>query len=90
MRLVRQGSQIKIINFADSDKHKLRLFPNVPNNIRAIISGTSNIGKTHALVSLLLSENGPPFLNSYLYSTTLFQDIYDYYTYVLPGIEDSG
>ena len=90
MRLVRQASKIEIINFADSDKHKVRYSPNVPNNIRAIVCGPSNAGKTFDLISLLLSENSPLFLNSYLYSTTLFQDIYDYYRYVLTGIEDFG
>lgn len=50
--------------------------PLLSNNIRCLICGPSNCGKTNVLLSLLLNANGVKFLNVYLYSKSLQQPKY--------------
>jgi len=50
--------------------------PLLPNNIRAIICGPSNSGKTNVLLNLIYSENGLAFENIYLYSKSRYQPKY--------------
>ncbi len=59
-----------------------------PNSIRCIIAGPSNCGKTTALISLLLSENGLKFENLYIFSKSFFQPIYQYLYKVLQNVKE--
>lgn len=47
-----------------------------PTNVRCVICGPSNCGKTNLLMTLLTNENGLRFENIYIYSKTLYQDKY--------------
>lgn len=47
---------------------QLRHGPLLPNNIRCIICGPSNCGKTNVMYNLLTNENGLKFENVYLYT----------------------
>jgi hypothetical protein len=48
----------------------------LPSNVRALISGPSNCGKTNVVISLLIDPNGVKFENVYIYSKTLYQKSY--------------
>lgn len=54
-----------------------------PDNIRAIIAGPSNCGKTNLMLSLLIDKNGPKFENVYLFSKSTDQPKYDFLEKVL-------
>ena len=64
--------------------------PGLPGNIRAIICGPSNCGKTQALMSLLLSRNGLRFRNLYVYWKSLMQPKYTYLERLFEGIPEVG
>lgn len=91
MKLVKQSVTLPIINIDDLcvDERKIlkrrhgQLFP---NSIRSIICGPSNCGKSNALMSMLLNENGLRFENIYIYSKSLYQPKYTFLEKVLSGI----
>lgn len=58
------------------------------NNIRCLICGPSNCGKTNVLLSLLLHPNGVKFHNVYLYSKSLNQPKYKFLSDVLEQAGD--
>lgn len=62
----------------------------LPNNIRCIICGPSNCGKTNVILSLLESPNGLRFENVYVYSTSLYQPKYVYLQELLSNVEQIG
>lgn len=62
----------------------------LPNNIRCIICGPSNSGKTNVMLSLLESPNGLRYENVYVYSKSLFQPKYVYLQQLLSKIEEIG
>ena len=62
----------------------------LPNTIRAIFCGPSNAGKTNALLSLILNENGVNFENIYLYSKSLNQPKYRYLETLLKSMKEIG
>lgn len=47
-----------------------------PNNVRAIIVGPSNSGKTNAVFNMLFHPNGLKFSNLYVFSKSLYQPKY--------------
>jgi len=59
--------------------------PLFPNNVRALIVGESACGKTHATISLLLSEHGLKFEHVLIVSPTACQDKYKLLEDVLRG-----
>lgn len=94
MRFIKHAVEIPIRNLdkiASSDKPKeKRHGPLLPNNLRCIIAGPSNCGKTNLLISLIESENGLKFENLYIYSKTLGQDKYKYLEKMLTPIKEIG
>lgn len=61
-----------------------------PNNIRCIICGPSNCGKTAVMLNLLESPNGLRFENVYVYSKSLYQPKYVYLQKLLSEIKEIG
>lgn len=78
-------SNIKLENPTRIIKHSSLL----PNTIRCIICGPSNCGKTNAMLTLLLHENGLKFKHIYLYSKTNFQPKYRFLCKVMNRIPES-
>ena len=64
--------------------------PLLPNTIRCIICGSSNYGKTNALISLIESPHDVRFENVYVYSKSLFQPKYQYLEELLESINGIG
>lgn len=62
----------------------------LPDNIRCIICGPSNCGKTNVILSLLESPNGLRFENVYIYSKSLYQPKYVYLKHLLSKIKGIG
>lgn len=60
----------------------------LPNNIRCVICGPSDCGKTNVMLSLLLHPNGLKFKNIYLYSKTSFQPKYRLLSHILARIPE--
>jgi hypothetical protein len=91
MKIVKQKKSLNVENhecFFPSNtfmKHNTLLSDGVK---RGIIVGRSGCGKTNALLSLLLHENGLRFSNIYLYSKTLDQPKYQFLKQVLQSLND--
>lgn len=62
----------------------------LPSNIRAIICGPSNCGKTNLLMNLLYNPNGLSFQNIYLYSKSRYQSKYRELENVLALVPEIG
>lgn len=79
MRFIKHKSSLHIMNInCDSEQeHHHRHSDLLPNDIRCIIVGPSNCGKTNLMFMLLTHENGLRFENVYLYSKSLFQPKYE-------------
>lgn len=90
MKLIQQRLNIPIFTGVKSLKSEEKYKHNelFPNSIRCIIAGPSNCGKTTALISLLLSENGVKFENLYIFSKSFFQPIYQYLYKVLKNVKE--
>lgn len=61
-----------------------------PNNVRAIVVGPSNSGKTNAVFNMLFHPNGLSFGNIYVFSKSLYQPKYKFLNEVLNGLEGIG
>lgn len=57
---------------------------------RGLIVGPSGVGKTNAMLSLLVARNGLRFLNLYLCSNSLYQNKYDFLRRLIEPIKDCG
>lgn len=89
MKLIKQPVTLEISNIGSEHKSQiLKHSPLLPNSIRCILCGPSNCGKTNAMLSLLLHENGLKFMNVYLYSKTAYQSKYCFLDKVLSQIKD--
>lgn len=89
MKLIKQPVSLQVQNFEVkennfSTKHSVLL----PNNIRCIICGPSNCGKTNVMISLLTHLNGLKFKNIYLYSKTSFQPKYNFLKQILEKVPE--
>jgi len=60
----------------------------LPNDIRALICGPSNAGKTNVMLSLLFDVNGLRFENIYVYSKSLYQPKYRYLSDIISCIPE--
>lgn len=69
-----------------SNKHGKLL----PNNIRCLICGPSNCGKTNLMLNLLFSPNGLHFKNVYVFSKSLYQTKYKLLECVMKSINEVG
>lgn len=79
MKIVKQKSSLPIL--AIDDVIGVRKLCNrhgdlLPDSIRALIVGPSNVGKTNTIMSLIYSPNGLKFENIYVYSKSLYQPKY--------------
>lgn len=90
MKIVKRNSCLSVVNWNLTDsgggqvsKHGSLL----PNNIRCLVCGPSNCGKTNVLLSLLIEPTGLKFQNVYLYSKTLEQPKYKFLKNVIDGIK---
>lgn len=91
MKLVKQKTTFNVENHTfeeEQKKHKHGVL--FPSNIRCIIAGPSNCGKTNVMISLLEHENGLKFRNIYLYSKSLYQPKYIYLEKLLKPIKGIG
>ena len=91
MRVEKQKLQLPIQKFeyeggCVKKKHSRLL----PNNVRALVVGSSGCGKTNLVLSLLLDKNGLKFKNVYLFSKSMNQPKYDYLEKVLKKVKGIG
>lgn len=89
MRFVRGGPQVEVVNL-EGGRLPSRHGPLLPDNVRAVVCGSSGCGKTNAVLSLLLSRNGVRFQNVYVYSKSLEQSKYRHLGVVLGGLPEVG
>lgn len=94
MRFIKQAVEIPVKNIDEvssaNESKERRHSVLLPNNLRCIIAGPSNCGKTNLLLSLIESENGLKFENLYVFSKTLEQDKYKYLKKMLEPIKGIG
>lgn len=92
MKTVKQSVKLPIdeIKCNDDSKQNQRHGVLLPNNIRAIICGPSNCGKTNLLMNLLYNKNGLAFQNIYLYSKSRYQSKYRELEKVMKMIPEIG
>lgn len=62
----------------------------LPNQIRCVMCGPSNSGKTNVMLNLLLAINGLRFQNVYVFSKSLHQSKYRFLDHVLSSLNDIG
>ena len=60
----------------------------LPDNLRAIIAGSSGCGKTNLIMNFLLNENILRFSDVYIYCPSLYQPAYTYLQNYFNNIED--
>lgn len=93
MKLKKNGLKLPVINFDDlveTDKIIKRHGALLPDNIRAIICGPSNSGKTNALLTLITHRNGVRFENIYIYSKSLNQPKYRFLEKIIKPLKEVG
>ena len=94
MRLVKQRKSLRVDNLDGgrklASKRRRRHSELLPDSIRCIVCGSSNCGKTNAMVCLLLDPNGLHFRNVYLYSKTPFQPKYEDLRRIFEGVDGIG
>jgi len=78
MKFMRQQQRLDVsATLAEVKKDsRIKNGPLLPENIRAIVAGSSGCGKTQLVINLLTQANGLKFENIYVYSKTLFQPKY--------------
>lgn len=95
MQFIQQRLTLPITNVdvKVGDKKKIKSFRHsqlLPDNIRCIICGPSNCGKTNVVVSLLEEANGLRFANVYIYSKSLYQPKYIYLKNLFSKVKEIG
>lgn len=95
MQFIKQRTSLPIKNLDNfsTENVKKKTFQHsslLPDNIRCIICGPSNCGKTNVIISLLESPNGLRFENVYIFSKSLHQTKYQYLQKVLKPIKGLG
>lgn len=96
MQFVKQRTKLPIQNidldiYNEKEKRTIRKHGSLlPNNIRCLICGPSNCGKTNVIISLLLNPNGLRFKNIYIYSRSLSQPKYEYLRDIISKIGGMG
>lgn len=87
MNFKKQSSKIDIIKLPEIDTSGRKHSNLLPSNIRAVVIGFSNTGKTNAVISLLTSPNGVKFAALYVYSKSLNQSKYNFLQKVFSGLK---
>lgn len=93
MNVKKKCLKLPVINFdelVETDKIIKRHGSLLPNNIRAIICGPSNSGKTNALLTLITHRNGLRFENVYIYSKSLNQPKYRFLERIIKPLKEVG
>lgn len=94
MQFIKQPTSLSIKNIDDIIQTKNTSYRKhgnlLPNNIRCIICGPSNCGKTNVIISLIENLNGLRFENVYIYSRSLYQPKYVYLKQLLSQIKGIG
>jgi hypothetical protein len=84
------STKLNVINFDNiinkCGKKKKRHSELLPNNIRALVVGPSNSGKTNVIFNLLFSPNGLRFCNVFVFSKSLYQEKYKFLQETLSSI----
>lgn len=93
MDFVQQKEELEISNLdtltVDSnDSKKGKHGALLPNTVRCIISGPSNVGKTNVAFNLLTKPNGLHFNNVYIFSKSLDQPKYQLLEKILTNIPE--
>lgn len=91
MKFIKQHNRLAITNIDKIVKNKTikqRHGSLLPNDIRCLIVGASNCGKTNCMLTLLLDPNGLKFANIYIYSKSLYQPKYKYLKKVISTIPE--
>lgn len=93
MKVKKQRQQLQVRQF-DYDggclKKKVKHSTLLPHQVRGLIVGPSNSGKTNLLLSLLIDKNGLKFKNVYLFSNSLHQPKYDLLHQILNRVDGVG
>lgn len=90
MKLIKQPVSLEVKKIIFYEKNREKRHGNLlPNNIRCLICGPSNCGKTNVMLTLLIHENGVRFENIYLYSKTSYQPKYQYLKKILDKIPEA-
>ena len=93
MKIIQQQDKFNVDNFdvltgdcipITGGKHGSLL----PNTVRCIISGPSNVGKTNVVFNLIVNPKGLRFNNIYLFSKSLSQPKYQLLEKILSDIEE--
>lgn len=97
MKFVKQKNKLNIINLdkiiqsnVKNTECTRRHGPLLPNNIRCLVCGPSNCGKTNVMLNLIFSPHGLHFKNIYVFSKSLNQTKYKFLKCVMKTIEDVG
>lgn len=93
MKFVKQKSKLTIFNLDTLLKKKKRAKRHgnlLPDNIRCIICGPSNCGKTNLVLNLIFSSQGLHFENIYVFSKSLYQPKYEFLRCVLEKMSEIG
>lgn len=92
MEFEKQSNRLPILNFDEimQEREEKRHGDLLPNSIRAVFVGSSNCGKTNALLSLITHPNGLRFENIYVYSKSLNQSKYKFLEQLLESVDDIG
>ena len=93
MRVKKHKLAIEYIDWWKSDigrKKRVKNGPLLGENIRAIICGPSDSGKTTVMLAMLISKNGLRYKNVYVYSKSLEQEKYQFLKKILNGIPQIG
>lgn len=91
MRFVEQPGGIEDSLVGEEKNGRMgRHGPLLPDSIRCVVCGPSNVGKTQAVINLLLSKNGLHFQNVYIFSKSLSQPKYVFLEKLFREIPEIG
>lgn len=90
MKCIKRGGSLPVKNFDSNVSIQKKHGDLLPNNIRALIVGSSNSGKTNAMISLIFDPNGLKFENIYIYSKSLFQPKYEFLKKAVESVKGIG
>jgi hypothetical protein len=93
IKLIPQKQKLTVSNFdvaSGDNKNVIRHSALLPNNIRCLIVGRSNSGKSNVLLTLIEHPLGLKFYNIYLYSNSLHQAKYEYLKKMVQHVKEIG